>query len=70
MQIWHFTRGFAPMSLVDDRPTLRSTSTGGVELEVLGRKGTYKVELTLDECRRVAEAIDYAPTQYAGHPPP
>jgi len=26
MEIWHLARNFAPMSLVDDRPTLRSTS--------------------------------------------
>jgi hypothetical protein len=60
MQLWHRTRGFAPMSLVDDRPALQRKATG-IELEVLGRKGSYKVELTLDECERIAEAIDWQP---------
>jgi len=71
MEIWHLARNFAPMSLVDDRPTLRSTSAGAIELELLGRKGgTYQIKLTFDECQRIAEAIDWRPPRYAGYPPP
>jgi hypothetical protein len=54
---------------VDDSPLLQSTSDG-VRLRATSRNGEYEVELTLDDCLRIAEAIDYEPVRYAGHPPP
>jgi hypothetical protein len=60
MQLWHLAPTFAPLLMVDDRPTLQLTATG-VILEVLGRKGAYRVELTQDEAERIAEAIDWRP---------
>jgi hypothetical protein len=69
VKITFLARGMRPLVQVDDRPILTLLS-GGVFLEIPGRNGGYEVELTLDECRRIAEAIDYEPVRYAGHPPP
>jgi hypothetical protein len=60
MQIWHLAPNFAPLLMVDDRPSLQLTP-GGIILEMIGRKGAYKVELTQDEAERIAEAIDWRP---------
>jgi hypothetical protein len=44
------------MVRVDDRPILEETA-GGVVLVVPARKGEYRVELSLDDCQRIAESI-------------
>jgi hypothetical protein len=41
---------------VDDRPILEETPDG-VVLVVPARNGEYRVELTLDDCQRIAESI-------------
>ena len=69
MKITFCSRNMRPLVVVDDRPTLQATSEG-LQLEVSGRNGDYEVVLTLDDARRIAVAIDYAPVQYAGYPPP
>jgi hypothetical protein len=69
MRLVHVTRGFAPMSLVNDGTPILQNAATGVAFVVRGRKGGYRVELTLEECQRIAEAIGWQPIQYAGHLP-
>jgi hypothetical protein len=73
MQIWFHPFAFTgktQSSLCEDRPTLQRIAGDKIKLEGTGRNGAYAVELTRDECERIAEAIDWQPVQYAGRPPP
>jgi hypothetical protein len=58
MKIVFRGRGMQPLVVVraDDRPILEETADG-VVLVVWGRKGEYQVELTLDDCQRIACSI-------------
>jgi hypothetical protein len=56
MKIIFHARGMRPLLQVDDRPLLEETPDG-VTLVGAGRNGEYRVELTLDDCERIAEAI-------------
>jgi hypothetical protein len=57
MKIVFRARGMQPLVVrADDRPILEETADG-VVLVVPGRKGEYRVELTLDDCQRIACSI-------------
>lgn len=62
MQVWF--HGFAftgkgSTSLCEDRASLQSISGDRVRLEGTGRNGVYAVELSRDECERIAEHIGW-----------
>jgi hypothetical protein len=58
MKIWAYSRQAASRCLIDDRAMMQQV-TGGVRLEGNGTDGRYLVELTEDECRRIAELLGY-----------
>lgn len=55
-QAYGYTRG-GLKQVVEDRPLVQQLSDGSVRLQLSGRDATWTVELTLDECEHIAEAI-------------
>jgi hypothetical protein len=62
MRIIFRAPGMPPLVMVqDDRPILEERPDG-VVLVVPARNGEYRVELTLDDCQRIACSIAEEPT--------
>lgn len=63
-QIWQkahgYTRGGTRM-VVEDYPALQWLSDGGCRLELTSRGGIWTVDLTQDECERIAEGFAIEP---------
>lgn len=61
-QIWQqaygMNRGGIKM-VADDRPSLQRLSDRGVRLEMTGPDTAWIIELTQDDCERIAEAIGF-----------
>jgi hypothetical protein len=60
-QIWHRPPGERLTAVCDDRPLLAPTAADGdgVRLELTSGEEMWRVELTRDDCERIAERIGY-----------
>lgn len=56
LQAYGYTRG-GLKQIVEDRPLVRELSDGSVRLELSGRDGGWVIELTQDDCERIADEI-------------
>lgn len=63
-QIWQKAHGYSrggTKMVVEDSPALQWLSDGGCRLELTSKTGVWTVDLTLDECLRIAEGFATEP---------